>query len=187
MKLELNRFLRGMHGVLDDVVYKRFEDGTISMGKPKKFEGPPTAAQLRVRTRFTEAASYATAVLADPDRRDVYITAAKEMGRNSVQSVAMADYLNLPRVHEIDLVFYNGHVGDPIWIIASDDFEVVTVKVRIKDANGTVLEEGLATKTDVRWVYLGKTNVPRDQNLLIEAEAADRAGHDTALSEIWHA
>jgi len=76
MKVQLNRAFRGMQGTLDEVTYKRFEDQTISVPKPKPYDGPPTAAQLRVRERFTEAASCAKAVLRDPARLAVYAAAA---------------------------------------------------------------------------------------------------------------
>jgi hypothetical protein len=76
MKVQLNRAFRGMQGTLDEVTYKRFEDRTISLPKPTAFTGPPTAAQVRVRERFTEAASYAKAVMRDPARLAVYAAAA---------------------------------------------------------------------------------------------------------------
>ena len=40
MKVQLNRAFRGMQGVMDDVIYKRFEDRTISVPKPTAFTGP---------------------------------------------------------------------------------------------------------------------------------------------------
>ena len=187
MKIQLNRAFRGMQGVMDDVIYKRFEDQTISVSKPKPFTGPPTAAQVRARERFTEAASYATAVMRDPVRLPVYAAAAKAIGRQSVFPVIMGDFLNLPEVKEIDLVGYNGRVGDAIKIKAVDDFEVVSVKVTIRNAAGATLEEGLATKGDTRWIYLAQSVAPTDQTLTIEAEASDRPGNQRSLSETWHA
>lgn len=187
MKIQLNRAFRGMQGTLDGVTYKRFEGQTISVPKPKPYAGPPTAAQLRVRERFTEAASYANAVMNDPARLPVYAAAAKSLGRQSAFPVMVGDYLKLPEVKEIDLVDYTGHVGDPIKIKAVDDFEVVSVKVTIRNAAGTTLEQGLATKGDTRWVYLAQTVAPTDQNLTIEAEASDRPGNQRTLSESWHA
>jgi hypothetical protein len=187
MKLDLNRLVIGIHGNMDRIIYKQFENGTITVPKPPVVNRPPTPAQVRVRNRFTEAASYATAVLADPARSAPYLAVAKEQKRQSSRPVIMADYLNPPVVHELDLALYFGRIGDPIKIRASDDFGVVAVKVRIKNGAGVVLEEGLAQKGDVRWVYLGQTVVPNDQDLLIEAEAADRAGNERVLSEPWHA
>jgi len=187
MKVQLHRAFRGMQGTLDEVTYKRFEDRTISLPKPTAFTGPPTAAQVRVRERFTEAASYAKAVMRDPARLAVYAAAAKAIGRQSVFPVIMGDYLNLPEVKEIDLVDYTGHVGDPIKIRAVDDFEVVAVKVTIRNAAGATIEQGQATKGDTRWVYRAQTVAPTDQTLTIEAEASDRPGNERALSETWHA
>ena len=89
---------------------------------------------------------------------------------------------------ELDLASYNGQVGDEIKIDAADDFEVVSVKVTIKHAGtGAVIEEGLATLVAGFWYYHGKTQIATGQTVLIEAEARDRAGHETALSETWTA
>ena len=187
MKIELNHMFRRIHGLMDDVVYRRSRNGIISGIKPAQTDRPLTAAQLRVQDRFTEAASYATAVLADPVLAAPYLAAARAENDRPVRTIIMADYLNPPVVREIDLARYSGRVGDPILIKASDDFELVTVKVRIKNAAGNIVEEGLATKGATRWIYSGRVIVPTDQNLLIEAEAADRAGNERALSESWHA
>lgn len=186
MKIKLNHMFRRVQGMMDDVVYRRSRTGIVSAIKPDQTDRPPTTAQLRVQDRFSEAVSYATAVVADPAQSAAYQAAASAQDR-ALRTVIMADYLNPPVVHEIDLAVYKGRVGDLIRIRASDDFEVVTVKVRIKNAAGDVIEEGLATKGATRWIYSGRIVVPTDQNLLIEAEAADRAGNERALSESWHA
>lgn len=70
---------------------------------------------------------------------------------------------------------------------ALDDFGLVSVKVTIRSEAGAVLEQGLATKVEGKWVYHATTVAPVDQTLTIEAEAKDRPGHERALSETWHA
>ena len=187
MRIQLNRAFRGMQGVMDDVIYKRFEDRTISAVKPPPFEGPPTPAQERVRTRFKEAAAYARAVFADPARKAVYEAEAKALGTQTVFALVMSDFLNLPEVKEVDLALYHGRVGDPVVINAEDDFEVVSVKVTIRDEAGVTLEQGFAVKGDTRWIYHATTVAPTNQNVTIEAEAKDRPGHERARSETWHA
>jgi hypothetical protein len=78
-------------------------------------------------------------------------------------------------------------VGDLITIDADDDFEVTSVKVTMKNEAGNVIEQGLATLTAGFWLYHGQSEVPRDQNILIEAEASDRAQNARALSDARHA
>ena len=153
MRIQLNRIVRGMQGVLDDVIYKRFEGRTIAVPKGDPFTGPPTAAQLRVRDRFKLAAAFAKRVLADPARAPIYQSAAKAVGRQSVNAVVMTDFLIPPRVTEIDLSHYDGAIGNEIQVTAVDDFEVVSVEIAIKDAGGNELESGPATKGDTRWTY----------------------------------
>ena len=186
MKPNLTPNLKDVTGSMDKWIYRRFEGRTIIAEKVKSTK-PPTASQLVHRDRFKEAADYAKAVYRDPVRRAVYADRVRARGRTTVFATILADYFNLPQVKEIELGYYNGHVGDLIRVKATDDFEVVSVKVTIKDQSGNVLESGLATRADTDWVYHAQTAVPRDQNLLIEAEAKDRPGHETALSEPWHA
>jgi len=72
-------------------------------------------------------------------------------------------------------------------IDAEDDFEVVSVKVTIRDEAGVTLEQGFAVQGDTRWIYHATTVAPTNQNLTIEAEAKDRPGHERTRSESWHA
>lgn len=186
MKTEISDSLNDLRGRMGKWVYRRFE-GNIVVARRPKITVEPTAAQIQQQKRFTRAAAYARAVFKDPARKAVYADAAKAAGRSTVFALAMGDYLKPPVVEEIDLTGYSGRIGDPIGIAASDDFEVTGVKVTIRNTAGTTLEEGPATKGDIDWVYRGKTAVPTDENLIIEAEASDRAGNQRTLSETWHA
>jgi hypothetical protein len=184
MRIQLNRAFRGMQGVLDDVVYKRFEGRTIAVPKPDPFTGPPTAAQVAQRERWKEAASYARAVFADPVRKTVYVDAARAAGRQTVFAITLGDYMSAPKVTDIDLSAYAGAAGNVIKINAVDDFEVVAVSVTIRDAQGNVVEDGPAIRGDTRWIYTAQTPAPAGP-LTIEAQAFDRPGNPGVLTKPW--
>src|SRR3954469_18473685 len=98
MRIQLNRMLRGMQGVMDDVIYKRFEGRTISSPKPDPFTGPPTASQIAQRERWKEGAAYARAVFRDPVRKAVYVDAARAAGRQTVFAITLGDFMVIPKV-----------------------------------------------------------------------------------------
>ncbi len=63
----------------------------------------------------------------------------------------------------MDLSGYAGAVGDPIVGQASDDFDVVGVRVALTQADGSAIEEGDAAETPPksgRWVYTATAAVP---------------------------
>jgi hypothetical protein len=184
MRVQLNRAFRGMQGVMDDVIYKRFEGRTISVPKPDPFTGPPTAAQLAQRERWKEGAAYARAVFADPVRKAVYVEAARAAGRQTVFALTLADFMSVPKVTDIDLSAYAGAMGNEIKIKADDDFEVVAVTVTIRDALGNVVEDGPAIKGDTRWIYTAQSPAPAGA-LTIEAKAVDRPGNPGLLTKPW--
>ena len=182
-----NTALFKLEGKIDGWVYRRRNGQVIVAKKPDFSEVVPSAAQLRHRERFLKALAYGQEVLKDPAKAAPYKTRAEGTLGNGF-ALAVRDYMLLPLVKELDLVSYNGQVGDEIKIDAADDFEVVSVKVTIKHAGtGAVIEEGLATLVAGFWYYHGKTQIAAGQTVLVEAEARDRAGHDTALSETWTA
>jgi len=95
--------------------------------------------------------------------------------------------MGLPVVKEVDITAYAGHPGNVVKVDARDDFEVVGVKLTVRDAtSGAVVEQGQAVKSGGFWVYTAQTEAPRDRDLEIEAEASDRPGNQRTLSEMWH-
>ncbi len=190
MKLVLNNAIVSARGIMDGWVYKRFEDETVAAHLPTPNGAPPSVNQVRVLDRFTDAASYAGAVNADPVRKAVYAAALKRAGRSAsrLRALMVGDFLHLPEVKELDLAEYRGRAGDKIKVWAVDDFEVVAVTVVIKDnATGNVIEQGNAVKGDTRWLYTTQTAIPAGQVVLIEGTAFDRPGNNTTLSDTWAA
>ncbi len=174
-KLDLNTALKGIHGRIDNWVYRQFGNRTI-IGPRPVFTGAPTAGQLAFRERFQEATAFGRTALADPVLRPLYVAAARDR-QQPLFSVVVADYFNPPVVAAIDAVGYRGRVGDVIKVTATDDFEVVGVEVVIRDAAGAVLEHGPAALVDGQWTYVATVAVVLGETVTIEAVAKDRPGH----------
>jgi hypothetical protein len=173
-KLDLNTALKGIHGRIDNWVYRQFGNRTIIGPKPV-FAGAPTAAQLANRERFQEAAAYGRAALADPMIRPLYVAAAKARDLPPF-AVIIEDYFTSPEVKVIDVTGYHGHIGELIKVNATDDFEVVGVDVVIR--NGAALvEHGPAVLADGLWTYAATVAVVAGETVMIEAVAKDRPGH----------
>lgn len=182
-KLTLNSALSGIHGRIDNWVYRRFGDRMI-IGRRPEFTGPPSAAQLAVREKFSEAAAYARTALADPVRQPLYQTAARAKGR-PLFAFVMGDYLNPPEVKSIDASGYHGQAGDLIKVNASDDFTVTAVNVVIRDGSAAVLEQGPAALVDGLWTYAATQAAAPGQTVTIEAAARDYPGHSGSQSLPW--
>lgn len=71
----------------------------------------------------------------------------------STYNVAVADLLNAPDIETIDVSGYAGNPGDLIKILATDDFLVTGVSVKIENADGSLVEESAAVQTGAEWIY----------------------------------
>jgi hypothetical protein len=179
-KVVLNSALRGIHGTMDNWVYRKTRDG-VSIGKRPVFTRPPTAAQLVVRERFRSAAAYAKSALLDLALRSRYETAARSKGIQ-VFAFAVTDFLIPPVVDAIDASGYHGAVGDVIKVRAFDDFEVTGVTVTVRDAGDGIILQGAAVLTDGRWNYVATGGIQVGEAVTIEAVATDRPGNTGSRS-----
>lgn len=139
----------------------------------------PTKGQKAMRNKFHAASDYAKGQLAIPKSAEMY-TRAITPRKRSAYLVAMSDFLNAPKVHEIDARSYRGHVGDIIRIKATDDFMVTDVKVIIVNPRGEEIETGEAV-ADSRhvntWKYRVSVENPDRLGTIIRAKACDRPMH----------
>ena len=167
-----------MRGKIGELVFKRYGEGVIVGRRADPTEHPPTPSQMVQREQFRLAALYGKSALADPATRSLYETAAHDKGI-PLFALTVADFFHEPVVEQIDLSHYTGKTGEPIRIMASDDFAVTGVGVTIRKPDGTVLEQGSANVSgnDSTWTYAGRTNLPAGQTVSIEVTAADHPGH----------
>lgn len=78
-----------------------------------------------------------------------------------------------------------GLVGDPIRILAFDDVEVTSVRVEIRAADNTLLEQGAATKEAEKWVYPTSLAYPKGTPITVTVTAVDRPGNKGSKMITW--
>ncbi|MBD8083622.1 hypothetical protein [Chryseobacterium caseinilyticum] len=149
-----NIVTHGLSGKVGDLlVFSQRNGKTIVSKAPKERTGELTENQKTYRQKFQKAVLYAKSVLNDPAKKEIYEAMSDNSKGMSTYNVAVADLLNAPDIEIIDLSGYSGNVGDVIKIMATDDFGVEEVKVKIENADGSLVEEGNATNNGVEWVY----------------------------------
>ncbi len=182
-QLKLHAVVESLRGGIGDLVFKSVNGRAYVARKSGKTPKPPTTAQQQQRDEFTLATAYGKAVLADPQAHADYKSVAAAKGIPTY-SFAVGDYMNAPKVHEIDLSQYNRQTGDKIYVRATDELEVTAVEVTIR--NGQVVESGAAVKSGDalgRWVYTATANVDPGATLTVEATATGRPGNKGTKTE----
>lgn len=174
--------LRGSLG--KELVFREWEGKTVVAKAPGKREGDPTEKQAETQDKFLLASRYARAVIksADKSMAEAYATVLKP--RQNVYSRALEDFMTSPVVKSIDTRSYKGTAGEKIVIRAIDDFRVVSVRVEIYAASGTLLEEGKAEedKLGLDWIYTAtQANTPLAGTKII-AIATDVPGNEGILA-----
>lgn len=127
-----------------ELVFREWEGKTVVAKAPKRREGDPTPAQAQTQERFLFASRYAKAVVKSEDKSMAQAYAAALRPRQNVYSRALEDCMSPPVVQTINARNYKGTAGDTIVVRATDDFRIVSVRVEIYAASGTLLEAGEA-------------------------------------------
>jgi hypothetical protein len=154
-KQERNVVTYGLSGKIGDLLVFRQRDGKTIVSKVPQMSKTPSEKQKEHQHRFRQAIIYAQAAVHSPETKDVYESAAAAKRGRTPFIAAVADFLNAPGIHLIDLSGYTGQAGDTIRIEVSDDTLVKDVIVSIINANGSPVEEG-AAQADVSghiWTY----------------------------------
>lgn len=182
MKTVLHPMFEEVSGGMGRMIYRQAYGKTIISRKPVINEEDLTPAQQENRARFNRAVVYSKKAMVDADVRPLYDAAAK--GRNMpVFAVAMADFFNVPTIHEVNVFGYNGNVGDTISITASDDFSVQKVEVTITDDQDNPIEYGEAVETSAgsgEWVYTA--TVQGQPSAKIQVVAVDHPGGTATMN-----
>lgn len=130
------------------------KSGKIQIGKHrKKSSVPATEKQLEIQRRFKNSSIYARAAMKNPDVKAEYQAAAKD--DQSAYNLALRDAFKAPEITLVNTAEYTGAIGSKITVRAFDDFRVASVKVKIANAAGEVLEQGDALLQDnaLDWIY----------------------------------
>lgn len=178
-KSKNNVLTHGLSGKIGDLlVFRQFAGQTFVSKAPKKPE-TESEKQKATRKRFQQAMAYAKAAMTDESLKNAY--QAKTRKGLTAYNVAVADFLNAPKIETIDLSGYTGQPADVIRITVWDDFRVKEVTVTITHADGSVLESGHAQPdgSGSVWIYTaGRTNDNPDGGR-ITVSASDMPGNIT--------
>lgn len=175
----------GLSGSMDGMVFADNGDRTIAyIKKPRTSE--KSEAELKRDYRMAEARAYAKTVKTEnPELWELYRQVAKPR-KISPQAIAIADFMNVPQFSPLDLINYQGRVGDPIKIHCKDDIGLVSVEISIDRQDGTDVEKGMAAELDASegfWVYKATQPVPLGTDIFIEVVGLDHAGHRIKMTE----
>lgn len=173
---------RGFSGRIGEVVFIQ-RNGESFVGKTREKARSVNAAQQAVRDRFRRATMYAKGAMADATRAAIY--KAKALDRRSAYATAVTDHLKPVVFGEIDISEYDGKVNSVIHITASSIGKVMSMKLRISDANGNLLEEGNALErgNSGTWDYQATATVAQVQGIVIDVVATDMPGHHSSLTK----
>jgi hypothetical protein len=183
-KVKEDAFTRGFSGMVGRMlVFRRVGNETIVSAAPAYSSSKrSSAAQQRTRKRFEEASRYASQQVADPVLKAAYTLSVKDKKGRAAYHAALADFLNPPAILRIDCTGYTGKPGNTIRVCATDDFRVVSVKVEVLDADGRVMESGIATQqtNGLEWIYITGITNPLAVKSRIRAVARDLPGNEVS-------
>lgn len=147
-----NVITHGLSGKYGKAGYFRQRNGRTYFCKIENaYTGPLSAKQAANNHRFREAQLFAQMIIGNPERKAVYASRARQ-GR-SAYNEAISDAMHAPEIKELQLCERN------IYIRATDNFEVVQVRVQLYDDTGELLEEGLAAGGSEAWHYHIRTTI----------------------------
>lgn len=151
------------------VMYVRY--GSLIIAKaPRKRPGRGTDAQERTKADFRKGANWSARVRKSERLYNIYKAGLKKA--LNVHNLAIADYLQAPVIHDVT-------VSDSgITVIATDNFQVATVKVAVYGSNGQLLETGKADpQSDNTWHYVPAKKDLKGSRIVISVR--DLPGNET--------
>jgi hypothetical protein len=160
-KIKNNPILKGLSGMLGDVIVFRESRGQMVMSNRPKKPALPSDHQLLMKGKFLEATAYAKGQMLNEQSKAEYQTAVNDK-MNSAYSVALTDFLKGPKILSVNVADYTGVIGTKIHIRAIDNFRVQSVRVEIRNAQGVVMEQGEAVNDPINsifWFYTGQLNI----------------------------
>lgn len=178
-----NVVTHGLSGKIDLLVFSQRDGNTIVSRRPRRAQ-TVSPAQQEIRANFQQAVLYAKSALADDATRLAYATKAKP--GQKVFNLAIADFFRLPDIGEIDVAGYTGQPGSRITILATDDFKVTSIKVKIEngDRSGTEAGEAILQADGIHWLYTATQSMAPLAGTLISVTATDLPLHSSTKQKI---
>ena len=141
-----------MSGKVDQFVYRDRNGKTVASRKPDRSRVQASESQEAQRKRFRMATRYAKSVMDDPQLLALYEERA--IGDISAYNLAVKDFMDAPRIEDINPYRYAGNINDKIEIAVDDVSPIATVYVKITKSDGSVVEQGQAVmKSAISWEY----------------------------------
>ncbi|MDR2765806.1 MAG: hypothetical protein LBB90_12370 [Tannerella sp.] len=178
-KSRRNVVTQGLSGTIGTLVFSQRGGQTIVRMRPQQGHHTFSEEQKEHQRRFQRAILYGKTAIADAETKAGYQQAAKP--GQSAFNVAVADFFNAPVIERIDLSNYTGKAGDTIQVYVYDDFAVKEVRIRISNADGSLVEEG-AARTDAigyEWTYVATQTNESLEGDRIEVFVSDTPGNVT--------
>ncbi|MBI9065119.1 MAG: hypothetical protein JEZ14_24255 [Marinilabiliaceae bacterium] len=185
-RVKRNMFTQGLSGsVGSNMVFRNRGDETIVAVSPEH-SGVVTEKQEEVRETFLMATIFAKNILKDETKRKLYQEKADTTPSRNSYLVAVSDFLNAPRIKNINLNEYTGATGSKMKARVIDDFKVETVSFEIYSHEGTLIEQGdaIIDETGLSWIYTATQDNPQVSGSKIVVKATDIPGNLTQTEEI---
>jgi len=175
-KITGNVITKGFSGKFgDDLVFRQLDKKTVFARKSVSTKAP-SAEQISVRNKFTDAAYYASAAVDNPILLEEYTQMAELQELKSPYLAAVTDYLTQPEIGKVVAVLYTGKVGDMINISSKSAYKITEIDVTILAPDGTVLETGKAQQSFQKFRYVATVLNPSVAGSTIVLKARDRQG-----------
>jgi hypothetical protein len=92
----------------------------------------------------------------------------------SAHRAAANDFVTKPEIESINTKGYTGNAGDVIHIKPKTSLKITRLEVTVYDAEGTVLECGVAIKNELNFKYCATVNNPNVEGSKIILVTHDR-------------
>jgi len=185
--VNLNALVEGLSGKVGKNVVMRQRGGrTILSTRPER-SGVASEKQKLQRERFQRAVRYARTSLLVPETKAEYLASIKGQEFMTAFTAAVTDYMKAPKIDVIDVDGYTGAIGENIAIRNATPFKLVSVKISIQQANGTMIESGDAISIGNRmeWTYQTTTNIPALAGMKLVVTAKDRPGKEVTQEHVF--
>jgi hypothetical protein len=183
-KIKKNVITKGFSGKYsEDLIFRQVDDQTV-FARPGEITAEPTDRQKETRDRFMEAANFANAAIDNPQAGQDYKLMAVAQGLKSAYVAAVTDYLTQPEIASVFTNSYKGEVGNVINITSAYAYKITGIDVSILKADGTPLENGVATAKELKWFYTTTVPNPQVKGCKLVLKSHDRQGKEIMMEKV---
>jgi hypothetical protein len=165
------------------MIFRRWKDATVLSSRPRFENRQWSQAQKDNQKRFRKAMSWTREQLKDPVIYDHY--RKSRHGMQTVWNVAVADYMKMLRLKELDTSGYKGHKGEGIRIRFYDLLRIDAVIITLLTSQGLLVDYGNAEKIrGLEWYFTAKADNARYHGSHIMIKVCSGAVHRTFYTRI---